>query len=128
MTLFFPIYSYMKKNQMKRELLQSQQDAKGYLIRKLNVSDQALENATIRWPGILRVKIIKLAQLIDMLQQNGITSDEILRHGRVFQFKTETLRKRIETLKENGLAPKITVITYSKKSFDQYVEAHKLTK
>lgn len=117
----------MKKNQIERELLLSQQDAKGYLMHKLNVDEKTLKSATTRWPGILRVKIIKLAQLIDMLQQNGIESHEILKHGRVFQFKTTTLHERIETLKENGLEPKLTVITFSKKSFDQYIETHKLS-
>lgn len=117
---------HIKKRHLQREILQDQ-DVKEYLINKLNVDEELLKKALIRWPTILRVNVRKINQLIDLLQQNGIMGDEILRHPRVFYFNTETLHKRIEMLKEAGLPPKVSLIIYSQKDLDKYVK-HKLQK
>ncbi|CAL1678967.1 unnamed protein product [Lasius platythorax] len=118
---------HIKNRHLQREILQDYQDVKEYLINKLNVDEELLEKALTRWPTILRVNVRKINQLIDLLQQNGIMGDEILRHPRVFYFNTETLRKRIEMLKEAGLPPKVSLIMYSQKNLDEYVK-YKLQK
>lgn len=118
---------HIEKSHLQREVLQDHQDIKEYLINKLNVDEKLLEEAIAKWPTILRVNVQKINQLVDLLQRNGIMGDEILRHARVFYFNTETLRKRIEMLKEVGLPPKVTVITYSQKDLDEYIK-HKLHK
>ncbi|XP_011859771.1 PREDICTED: uncharacterized protein LOC105557197 [Vollenhovia emeryi] len=93
-----------------------------YLQKKLKVDEEALNTVTKKSPGILRVNIAKLDQLIDILHQNGITSDEILRHARIFYFNIETVQKRIEIFKKEGLLPKLTMLTQSEQIFDQYIE------
>lgn len=129
MTIFsnYFLYRHIEKSHLQREVLQDHQDIKEYLINKLNVDEKLLEEAIAKWPTILRVNVQKINQLVDLLQRNGIMGDEILRHARVFYFNTETLRKRIEMLKEVGLSPKVTVITYSQKDLDEYIK-HKLHK
>jgi len=102
--------------------LQEHKDVKGYLIDKLNVDEKLLEEAIAKRPTILRVNVLKIDQLIDLLQQNGITSKEILRQSRIFYFNTETLRKRIEMLKNVGLLPKITILMYSQKDLEDYIK------
>ncbi|XP_050453822.1 transcription termination factor, mitochondrial [Cataglyphis hispanica] len=116
----------IKKNHLQREILQDHQDVKEYLIDKLNVDEKLLEEAIAKLP-ILRINVRKLNQLIDLLQQYGIMGDEILRHPRVLFFKTETLRKKIERLKEVGLPLKVTLLIYSQKDFDEYIN-HKILK
>ncbi|XP_072762362.1 transcription termination factor, mitochondrial-like isoform X2 [Anoplolepis gracilipes] len=116
---------YVKKNHQEREVLQEYQDVQEYLINKLNVDEKLLEKAVAKSPTILRVNIRKINQVIDLLQQNGIMGDEILRHARVFFFNTKTLHKRIEMLKEAGLLPKVTVITLSQKDLDEYINRYK---
>lgn len=118
----FISFRYIKKRNLQREILQEHKDVKGYLIDKLNVDKKLLEEAIAKRPTILRVNVLKIDQLIDLLQQNGITSKEIIRHPRVFYFNTETLRKRIELLKKVGLLPKVTVITYSQKDLESYIK------
>lgn len=114
---------HMKKRLLQREILQEHPDVKEYLINKLNVSDEKLfEKAITKWPSILRVNIRKINELIDMLQQNGIMGDEIIRYPRVFYFNTETLHKRIEMLKNAGLSPKVSLLTYSQKDLDEYIK------
>lgn len=118
----FISFRYIKKRNLQREILQEHQDVKGYLIDKLNVDKKLLEEAIAKRPTILRVNVQKINQLIDLLQQNGITGKEIIRHPRVFYFNTETLRKRIEMLKKVGLLPRVTVITYSHKDLEDYIK------
>lgn len=121
------LYRHIKKNHLRREILQDHQDVKKYLIDKLNVDEKLLEEAIAKLPTILRINVLKLNQLIDLLQQNGFMGDEILRHPRVFYFNTETLRKKIERLKEVGLRPKVTLLVYSQKDLDEYIK-HKIQK
>ncbi|GAB1867280.1 mTERF domain-containing protein 1, mitochondrial [Camponotus japonicus] len=113
---------YIKKNHLQQEILQEHKDVKGYLIDKLNVDEKLLEEAIAKRPTILRVNVLKIDQLIDLLQQNGITGKEILRQSRIFYFNTETLRKRIEMLKNVGLLPKITILMYSQKDLEDYIK------
>lgn len=115
------LHRYIERHQTEQGLMQNCKDVKEYLMNKLNVDEETLTSATEKWPIILRVKIFKSEQLINLLQANGITSDDILRHGRVFRYKVETLSKRIEILKEINVTPKITVILYDQKAFKQYV-------
>lgn len=121
------LYRHIEKSHLQREVLQDYQDVKKYLIDKLNVDEKLFEEVIAKWPTILRVNVQKLNQLIDLLQQNDIRGDEILRHPRVFYFNTETLRKKIEMLKEVGLTPKVALIIYSQKDLDEYIK-HKLQK
>ncbi len=55
-----------------------------YLQNKLKIDDEMLNSAVQKVPNILRVNIAKLDQLINILHQNGITSDEILQCARIF--------------------------------------------
>lgn len=107
--------------------MQEYPDVKEYLINKLNVDEKLFEKAITKWPFILRVNVSKISELINLLQQNGIMGDEIIRYPRVFYFNTETLHKRIEMLKKAGLSPKVSLLTYSQKDLDEYIK-NKLNK
>lgn len=118
---------HIKKRLLQREILQEYPDVKEYLINKLNVDEKLFEKAITKWPFILRVNVSKISELINLLQQNGIMGDEIIRYPRVFYFNTETLHKRIEMLKKAGLSPKVSLLTYSQKDLDEYIK-NKLNK
>lgn len=79
-----------------------------------------------RWPTILRVNVTKIDELINVLRQNGIANEDIVNHGRIFYSKVNTIRERIDTLKKAGLPLGASVLTYSQKMFDNYVNLHKL--
>ncbi|XP_029178831.1 transcription termination factor, mitochondrial [Nylanderia fulva] len=113
---------HIEKILLQREILQEHPDVKEYLINRLNVDQKLLEKAITKWPSILRVNIRKINQLINLMQQNGIMGDEIVRYPRIFYFNTETIRKRIEMLKEAGLSPKISLLTYSQKDLNEYIK------
>lgn len=102
--------------------MQQCENVSEYLQNKLKVHEEMLNLAVKKTPGVLRVNIAKLDQLIDILHQNGITSDEILRHARVFYFSIETVQNRIEILKKTGLLPNLAVLTQAERIFDQYVK------
>lgn len=97
-------------NNERQKLLQEHGSVKNFLINKLDVDEKLLEETIIKSPFILRVRLKKLIELIDILRQSGITGDDILRHPKVFYFSVETLRKRIEILKKAGLPLKISSI------------------
>lgn len=102
--------------------MQQCENVKEYLQHKLKVHEEILNSAVKKTPGVLRVNIAKLDQLIDMLHQNGITSDEILRHSRIFYFSIETIQNRIEILKKADLPLNLAVLTQAERIFDQYVK------
>ena len=102
-------------NNEQQKLLQEHGSVKDYLINILNVEEKLLEEAITKYPSILRMKFKKLIKLIDLLQQNGITNDDIVNHPKIFYFNIETLRKRIEILKENGILPRITLLMYEQR-------------
>lgn len=109
------------KNRLERYLMQHHKNINEFLMSKLNVDEMALELATAKWPAILRVNIAKLNNVINILHENKITSDEILQHGRIFYFNIKTIEKRIESLKKQGIIPKITILIVSEESFERYV-------
>ncbi|KYM81393.1 hypothetical protein ALC53_08161 [Atta colombica] len=113
---------YVEINNERQKLLQEHGSVKNYLINTLNVEEKLLEEAITKYPSILRMKFKKLIKLIDLLQQNGITSDDIVNHPKIFYFNIETLRKRIKILKENGIPPRISLLMYEQRIIDQYVK------
>ncbi|XP_011336238.1 transcription termination factor, mitochondrial isoform X2 [Ooceraea biroi] len=117
---------YISNHRRKQEVLQHHQSVKYYLISKLGTDEEALESALKKYPNILRVNVVKIDEVINILQYHGITSDDILNNARIFFFKIKTLRKRIDTFKESGLPLKLSVFTYSQQQFDSYVELHRL--
>lgn len=82
---------------------------------------EILHAAIKKWPGILRVHVSKLDQIINMLHQHGICSKTMLRYGSIFYFNTETIRKRIEIIKNENLNLRLNLLTLGEKQFDQYV-------
>lgn len=115
------MYRAIQKNRVECHLMQQYKNVSEYLQNKLKVDEETLNSTTKKMPNILRVNVAKLNQLIDILHQNGITSDEILRHAQIFYFNVETVKNRIEILKKEGLLPKLTVLTRTERGFDQYV-------
>lgn len=111
----------IQKNQVQRSLMQHHKSVNEYLMSKLKVDEKTLKLATAKWPAILRVNLAKLDNLINILHQNGITSNEILQYGRIFYFNIKTIEKRIESLKNEGLIPKLTLLIVSEQSFERYV-------
>ncbi|XP_025158790.1 transcription termination factor, mitochondrial isoform X2 [Harpegnathos saltator] len=124
--LFHRYIEKKEKSERRELLLEFYQNNKGYLMYKLNVNEKTIDDFFVKWPQVTRVDILKLKELLDMLYQYNFTHNEILTHGRIFYFKIETLRKRIEILIEAGLTPKITRILFSKDHFDNFVRSHKI--
>lgn len=112
----------IQKNKVERNLMQQCENISQYLQNKLKVNEEMLNLAVQKMPGILRVNIVKLDQLIDLLHQNGITSDEILRHARIFYFNIDTIQNRIKILRKEGLIPNLTMLTQAERVFDQQMD------
>ncbi|KYM94897.1 hypothetical protein ALC62_14492 [Cyphomyrmex costatus] len=113
---------YIEINNERQKLLQEHGSVKNYLNNVLNVKEKLLEEAITKYPSILRVKLKKLMELIDLLQQSGITGDDVVSHPKIFYFNVETLRKRIAMLKENGIPPRITLLICKQRIIDRYVK------
>jgi len=105
---------------MRRKLLQEHGSVKNYLINKLDVDEKLLEKAITERPSILRIKLQKLIELIDMLQQNGITGNDIVSHPKILNFNIKTLRERIKILKEAGVPLRCNLITYNESTLNRY--------
>lgn len=105
---------------MRRKLLQEYGSVNNYLINKLDVDEKLLEKTITKYPSILRIKFKKLTELIDMLRQNNITGDDIVSHPKIFYFNIETLRQRIETLKEAGIPLKVSLIIRSQRMSNRH--------
>ncbi|KAL0123695.1 hypothetical protein PUN28_005896 [Cardiocondyla obscurior] len=114
----------IQKNKMERSLMQHCENINEYLQNKLKVDEKTLHSALKKVPGILRVNIEKLDKLIDLLHQNGVPSNKILQHARIFYFNIETIQNRIKLVKEKGLSPNLAMLTQSERIFDQYIEAN----
>jgi len=106
--------------------MQHYENVSDYLQNKLKVDEEMLNLTIKKIPGILRVNIAKLDQLIDLLHQNGITSDEILRHARIFYFNIATVQNRIEILRKEGFVLNLAVLTQAEQVFEQYVKVTKM--
>jgi len=106
--------------------MQHYENVSDYLQNKLKVDEEMLNLTIKKIPGILRVNIAKLDQLIDLLHQNGITSDEILRHARIFYFNIATVQNRIEILRKEGFVLNLAVLTQAEPIFEQYVKVTKM--
>lgn len=111
----------IQRNNVKRDIMRNYSSVNEFLISKLKVDEEMLNLAITKSPSILRVNLLKLSQLIDVLHQNGITSNEILRHVRIFYFNMETIQNRINILKKEGLVPKLVVLVLAEQSFERYV-------
>lgn len=90
-------------------------------MNKLKIDEETLDLALKKWPQILRINLSKLDRIINLLHENGICSKEILRNDRIFYFNTETIRNRIEILKENDIDPTLTLLVLSECVFERYV-------
>ncbi|XP_036148718.1 transcription termination factor, mitochondrial isoform X2 [Monomorium pharaonis] len=112
----------IEKSNVERNLMQQYENVSEYLQNKLKVSEEMLNLVTQKLPSILRVNIAKLDQLIDILHQNGITSDEILRHPRIFYFNVDTVQNRIRILKKEGLTPNLGMLKQAEQIFDRQLD------
>jgi len=106
---------------MKHNLLRNHETVNEFLMRKLQINEKTLDLALTKWSKILRVNLTKLDRLINMLHHNGITSDEILQYEKIFYFNVETVRNRLEILKNENFTPKLSVLVYSESQFQKYV-------
>jgi len=111
----------IQRNNVKRGLMTNYSSVNEFLINKLKVDEETLNLAITKSPSILQVNLMKLNQLINILHQNGITSNEILQHIRIFYFNFETIQNRIKILKKEGLVPRLTVLILAEQSFERYV-------
>jgi len=122
------LYRYLTKKITQRDLLEPHKNVRDFLISKLNVDENVFDKAMIKAPHLLRVNVQQLNEVIYMLQKNGITSDEILRYPRIFHHNKETLRKRLDILKEVDIPPRVNLLIFGQKCFDRYVKNFKRIK
>lgn len=88
----------------------------------MKIEEKQLNILISKCPTILRVNPLKLDKLIDMLHENGISSDEIIQMGGpIFYFNPETIQKRIEILNQRNICVQIPTLKLSEKTFDEYV-------
>lgn len=111
----------IQRNNVKSSLMRNYSSVNEFLMNKLKVDEEMLNLAIMKSPSILRVNLLKLNQLINILHQNGITSNEILLHIRIFYFNMETIQNRINILKKEGLVLRLAVLVLAEKSFERYV-------
>lgn len=111
----------IQKNKVKHSVLQHHANINEYLQNKLKVDEEMLNSATKKMPGILRVNIEKLDRIINILHQNEITSDKILRHTRILNFNVETVQRRINILRKEDFVPNLAILIQAEDSFNQYV-------
>lgn len=114
----------IQRNKVESSLMQNYGNINDYLQDKLKVNEEQLNLAIKKVPGVLRVNVAKLDRLIDILHQNGITSDEMLRYARIFFFNVETIQYRIEALKTNRLIPTVIVLIKDEQTFEQYIDTN----
>lgn len=119
------LYRYVKKSIEQRDLLGPHKNVRDFLISKLNTDENALDKAILKAPALLRVKVQQLDEVINMLQENGITNDKILCYPRIFHHNKETLRERLKILREADMTPRISLLVFGKKYFDRCVNSHK---
>lgn len=99
-----------------------QKNVRKYLQNKLKVDEEIFNLAVKKNPSILQMDIMKLNQLINILQQNGITSNKILLYTQVFNFNIETIQNRIEIMKKENLHPNLALLIRSEQMFNEYVK------
>nr|XP_012226100.1 PREDICTED: uncharacterized protein LOC105674401 [Linepithema humile] len=116
---------FVKKKIAERDLLGPHKNVRDFLISKLNADENSLDKAIIKAPLLLRVNVHQLNEVIHMLQENGITNDKILCYPRIFHHNKESLRQRLEILREAGIPPRINLLIFGQKYFDRCVNFHK---
>ncbi|XP_011642727.1 transcription termination factor, mitochondrial isoform X1 [Pogonomyrmex barbatus] len=112
----------IQKNQVELSLMQHYGNISEYLQNKLKINEEKLNTIITKVPDILRMNIAKLDQLINILQANKITSEEILWNAQILSFNVENIRKRIQILKKEGLIPNIIILSQSEHMFNRYIE------
>ncbi|KAL6261064.1 hypothetical protein P5V15_008591 [Pogonomyrmex californicus] len=112
----------IQKNQVELSLMQHYGNISEYLQDKLKINEEKLNTIVTKVPDILRMNVAKLDQLINILQANKITSEEILWNARILSFNVENIRKRIQILKKEGLIPNIIILSQSEHMFNRYIE------
>lgn len=105
----------------RRNFMQKYGSVENYLINKLDVDKKLLEEAVVKRPSILRVNLKKLIELVNLLRQNDMKGNGIISHPKIFYFSVETLRERIEILKEYNIPLRINLLTLDQKSFNHTI-------
>lgn len=111
-------------SERKNHLLHSHRNIKGYLMHRLKADEDVMEKFLNKWKFVQNVNILKIEEFINILHEYGFTNNDILTHGRIFNFKIDSIRMRLEVLKDVGLPLKITAVLFSQKCFDEYVKYH----
>jgi len=119
--IVFISYRYIDIQRREQEILKGK-SVKQYLIDKLNTDEAKFEEKLKTNPTILTINILKMNEIINILHQNGITNDDLLNNLRIFTRKVETIRKRIEILKEANIPLKIYIFMHTQKMFDNYMK------
>lgn len=115
------MYRAIQKNNVQRGVMRNHSSVSDFLMCKLKIDEEKLNLAIAKSPGILRINLLKLNWLINILHENGITSDDILQDIRILYFNIETLQKRIERLKKERIVPRLAVLALAEQSFERYV-------
>lgn len=101
-------------NNIQRNLLEKYGSVQNYLINKLNVDEKLLKEAITKKPSILQKNLRKLNELIDLLQENGITVDDMVKQPDIFYFHIKTLRQVIDILKEDGVPLRVSSLIHNR--------------
>jgi len=97
-----------------------------YIINKFDVDKHIVDMAVAKSPNILQIDLIKLNKMMNLLKENGFTSNEVFQHGRILFFNTTNIQNRIIILKEIDVRVRLPLLACNMTTFKRYASIVKI--
>ncbi|XP_068620888.1 transcription termination factor, mitochondrial isoform X1 [Battus philenor] len=115
---------YIEILQETKNILGENESTHGYLAKRLNISLKDVEEICEKVPALKTIRVTKLKPFLDFLINEGFTTEDIAKRPRVLTASQETIKLRLEKLRNLGLKEiNLNILSRSRKNFQKYFES-----
>lgn len=100
----------LNRHNANKRIMKDYNDHIDYLSSKLNCSKNVIMTIQKRYPRILQMSPKKMEQVIQFLNKNGYTNNQIIETPKILFHSMQTVEKRTNDLVEINLIPKVLKI------------------
>lgn len=115
---------FISISQETKDILGETKTTQVYLASRLNTSVDTIEQIYVKTPALKTIRVTKVKSFLDFLLDEGFNTDDIVKKPRVLCASQETVKQRIEKLRQLGITYiNLNVLCRSKKGFKKYCDS-----
>ncbi|CAK1603306.1 unnamed protein product [Parnassius mnemosyne] len=112
---------YIEISQQTKNILGEDKSTQIYLAKRLNISPKEVDEICVKIPSLKTIRVTKLKSFLDFLISEGFSLEDIARKPRVLTASQNTVKQRLDQLRDLGLkSVNLNILSRGKKDFKKY--------